>query len=66
MLEKQVVGRKFLGKVGSMTTPMEKAELKAYLKGKTLFNYGSRLIGSQKFPIKHSVRQKLIFNGQVQ
>lgn len=60
-MEQKVISRRFLGKVGSMTTPKQKAELKAYLKGKELFSNGRPIILDKVYPKQFLVRQELIF-----
>ncbi len=61
MSETEVKSRKFLGKVPAKTT-FEKAHLKAYLKGKQIFNFGFTGIGLILIPNQFKVQQELIFN----
>ena len=52
--KKGKIKRRFLGLVDRNASPIEKKELKAYLKGHTYFNYGK----DDGFPVSHKVRQE--------
>lgn len=62
--QKKPISRKFLGELfpNRKDANFEKAHLKAYLRGRSTFNYGYTYDGwNQRIPVTHKVKQQLIY-----
>lgn len=61
MKEEKVISRKFLGNTKGKLSYFDKAHLKAYLKGKVIFNCGLEpVVFGKVIAERHLVKQQLI------